>query len=154
MKIVIRRYRTGDEAQVSDLWSRASKAAHPFIPGEGEGERLRLLRDVYLVHAENWVATDADGNVVGLLGLLSTHEDAEVGGLFIAPEAQGKGIGRQLIAHAVALKGDLRLEVFARNEGARHFYRRTGFEEDGSRTDPDTGFELILLRRKRTSAPN
>ncbi|MFC6488059.1 GNAT family N-acetyltransferase [Nitratireductor sp. GCM10026969] len=94
------------------------------------------------------------GRWSGFSGCFPRTRPRKSGGLFIAPEAQGKGIGRQLIAHAVTLKGDLRLEVFARNEGARRFYRRTGFEEDGSRTDPDTGFELILLQRKRTSAPN
>lgn len=151
MAIMLRRYAPEDADTVVDLWSRASKLAHPFIAGEGEGERARLLREVYLVHAENWVAVDERGRVVGLLGLLATEEDAEIGGLFVAPEAQGRGVGRLLVEHAAALKGPLRLEVFEENHGARRFYRRVGFLEGGRRIDDDTGHALLLLRRSASA---
>lgn len=83
---VIRRYAAADENAAMDVWSRAA-LAHPFIPDEGEGERARKMREIYLVHAENWVA-ETGGRVVALLGLL----DAEIGGLFVAPETQGTGV--------------------------------------------------------------
>ena len=143
----IRRYTPQDEADVADLWSRASKRAHPFIAGEGEGERLKALRENYLPHAANWVALDENDRAVGLLGLLETDEGAQIGGLFVAPEAQGKGIGRMLVDHAARLKGSLRLEVFEKNAAARRFYARMGFQEAGSRPDPDTGHVLITMSR-------
>ncbi|TGB08939.1 hypothetical protein E4099_14455, partial [Streptomyces palmae] len=86
---VVRPYRPADEEAVVDLWARASKEAHPFVEGEGGGARERAVREVYLVKADNWVAEAPDGTVVGLLGLLG----AEIGGLFVAPEAQGTGAG-------------------------------------------------------------
>ncbi|MFI6996827.1 GNAT family N-acetyltransferase [Nocardia sp. NPDC050175] len=49
-----------------------------------------------------------------------------MGGLFVAPEAQGRGIGRLLVEHAVAMHGDLPLEVYERNTSARAVYDRLG----------------------------
>ncbi|WP_017591604.1 GNAT family N-acetyltransferase [Nocardiopsis potens] len=141
-KPIIRRYRASDEDAVVDLWSRASKRAHPFIEGEGEGDRARRLREVYLREAENWVAEE-DGGAVALLGLLGN----EVGGLFVDPRAQGRGTGRALVEHAAALRGELRLEVFEGNDRARGFYGLMGFEERGRRPDEETGHTLILMVR-------
>ncbi|MEU3707737.1 GNAT family N-acetyltransferase [Streptomyces anulatus] len=139
---VIRRYAAADENAAVDVWSRAGSAAHPFIPGEGEGERAREMREVYLVQAENWVA-ETDGRVVALLGLL----DAEIGGLFVAPEAQGTGVGRRLVEHAAALHGTLSLEVYEKNTRARGFYARLGFVEESRRVDEE--YDEVMLRLTR-----
>ncbi|WP_310724069.1 GNAT family N-acetyltransferase [Streptomyces sp. N2A] len=141
--LIIRRYRDTDQDVVIDLWSRAVRRAHPFIEGEGEGERARILREVYLVRAENWVAEHA-GTVIGLLGLLP---GGEIGGLFVAPEAQGRGVGRQLVEHAAARYGALTLEVFEGNARARRFYAHLGFTERGRRVDEETGHPLLVLDR-------
>ncbi len=144
---MIRRYAAADENAAVDVWSRAGSAAHPFIPGEGEGERAREMREIYLVHAENWVA-ETDGRVVALLGLL----DAEIGGLFVAPEAQGTGVGRRLVEHAAALHGSLTLEVYEKNTGARGFYARLGFVEESRRVDEE--YDEVMLRLTRPAPEN
>ncbi|MFE7316740.1 GNAT family N-acetyltransferase [Streptomyces sp. NPDC057555] len=146
---IIRRYRDEDQDAVCDLWSRASQQAHPFVEGEGEGERARALREVYLVQAENWVA-ERDGAVIGLLGLLGAEDGAgaEIGGLFVAPEAQGAGVGRDLVEHAAARYGALALEVFEENAGARRFYAHLGFTERERRIDEQTGHPVIAVERE------
>ncbi|WP_043265160.1 GNAT family N-acetyltransferase [Streptomyces sp. CT34] len=148
---IIRRYRPADQDAVTDLWSRAARQTHPFIEGEGEGERARLLREMYLVRAENWVA-ERQGAVIGLLGPLSAESGdgggAEVGGLFVAPEAQGCGTGRELLEHAAARHGALSLEVFEENVRARRFFAHLGFTERGRRTDERTGHPRIALERQ------
>ncbi|WP_261956763.1 GNAT family N-acetyltransferase [Streptomyces nigrescens] len=141
--VIIRRYRDADQDVVVDLWSRAVRRAHPFIEEEGGGERARILREVYLVRAENWVAERA-GTVIGLLGLLP---GGEIGGLFVAPEAQGDGVGRQLVEHAAARYGALTLEVFEGNARARRFGAHLGFTERGRRMDEETGHPLLVLER-------
>ncbi|MFI5522163.1 GNAT family N-acetyltransferase [Streptomyces platensis] len=151
-EMIIRPYRPSDQDVVTDLWSRAARQAHPFLDGEGAGERARLLREVYLVQAENWVA-EREGRVIGLLGLLTggpgdgDRPGAEVGGLFVAPEAQGGGAGRELLEHAAARHGALTLEVFEGNDRARRFYAHLGFTERGRRTDQETGHPLVALER-------
>lgn len=139
----IRAYRESDQENVLRLWSDAAKAAHPFIPDEGEGERREIVRSVYLVQAENWVIEDEAGEVQGVLGLIGN----EVGGLFVAPAAQGKGYGRALLEHAAAHKGELVLEVFEKNEKARGFYQHMGFEQTSKRLDVPTGLTLCVLYR-------
>ena len=139
----IRPYAPADEEAVVALWSAASKKAHPFIDDEGQGERERKLRDVYLKIAESWVIEDEGGRVVGLLGLL----DQEIGGLFVDPAAQGAGYGRALVEHAVKLKGEVTLEVFEKNAAARAFYAHMGFILFARRNCDETGHMLLKLVR-------
>ncbi|OBB27044.1 acetyltransferase [Mycolicibacterium peregrinum] len=142
--LIIRRYLPADEDATVDVWARAARQAHPFVAGEGEGDRERKLREVYLVDAENWVVeSTTDGSIVGLLGMLGS----EIGGLFVAPEAQGRGVGRALICHAAARHSVVTLEVYTDNGRAREFYDRMGFTEVERKLDADTGHELIALRR-------
>lgn len=141
--LIIRPYERTDEDAVVKVWAHASRQAHPFVVGEGEGERERKMREVYLVQAQNWVVESTeDGGIVGLLGM----QAAEIGGLFVAPQAQGQGLGQALVRHATALHGTVTLEVYTRNTRARRFYAWMGFEETGRRREEETGHQMIALR--------
>ncbi|MER6047610.1 GNAT family N-acetyltransferase [Streptomyces sp. NPDC001793] len=148
---VIRRYRDADQGVVCDLWSRASQQAHSITEGEGEGEQARVLREVYPAGAEHWVA-ERDGAVTGLLRLLGVGDggdrDVEIGGLFVAPEAQGSGIGRELVEHAAARYGALTAAVFEADDRARRFFAQLGFTESGRRIDDRTGHPLLTMERE------
>lgn len=77
-----------------------------------------------------WVA-EQRGAVVGFSVLLPGNDGAiELDGLFVEPDFRGKGIGRQLVAHAVAMARDAgagSLRVVA-NPRAAGFYAACGFE--------------------------
>ncbi len=148
MALRIRPYEPEDEDAVIAVWLAASAHGSPFLLGEGMAERERLVREVYLVKAENWLGVDETGRVIGLLGMLDQEDGpCEVGGLFVHPDAHGQGHGRALLDHAAALKGALTLEVFERNRNARDFYRHMGFAESGRRVDDVTGYVLIRMDR-------
>lgn len=142
-EVTIRAYTAADKKMLSSIWYRASVKAHGFLGEARLQEQRKLIEDIYLEKAETWVAR-LDGRPVGFIGLLDTF----VGGLFVDPSAQGHGIGRGLIAHALALKSQLSLEVYADNEQACAFYRQLGFREISRRAkdDDDLPFENILMR--------
>lgn len=119
--------------------------AHPFIGRPRLIEQRRLIEEVYLTKAETLVAC-LGGDAVGFISLLGSF----VGGIFIAPDRQGQGIGRKLIAAALARKGELSLEVYLANEQAVQFYNALGFQEISRRDIDDQGlpFPNATLRMK------
>ncbi len=142
--VVIRPFEAATDTQeLSAIWLEASRVAHPFIGERRLIDQRSLIERQYLPNAETWVAI-VDDQPVGFIGLLGTF----IGGLFVAPDRQGLGIGRQLVAHALNLKGELSLEVYTRNRTAMGFYRALGFEELSRRPVDDEGypFENARLR--------
>ena len=130
----IRRYIPADRDATLAIWLEASRVGHGFL-GEAELQKQKaLVRDHYLDASETWLALDGD-TPLGFIGLL----DAFIGGLFVAPTAHGRGIGRQLVEHAATLKGALEVEVYAANREALGFYARCGFVESGRRPRDDEG---------------
>ncbi|WP_225027631.1 GNAT family N-acetyltransferase [Xinfangfangia pollutisoli] len=123
-----------DIEPLSALWLEASLIAHPFIGAPKLQTQRRLIEEVYLPKAETWVACAQDAPI-GFISLL----DHFIGGLFVAPAWQGQGVGRALIADALARKGRLRLEVYLANDQAMRFYRALGFTEVSRRAQDDSG---------------
>lgn len=150
MKMESLTIRAYDEATdlhaLSTIWFEASRLAHAFIGEQRLSEQRVLIEEKYLPNAETWVAS-LEGVPVGFISLL----DNFVGGLFVAPDRQGLGIGRALIAHALALKGELELEVYTGNAQAFRFYRNLGFIELSRRAEDDEGqpFENAQMRLTR-----
>jgi putative acetyltransferase len=101
------------------------------------------MREKYLPLAENLVFEE-EGKVAGFISLV----EEKVCALFVAPEMQGKGIGRALLENVLALKGNLTLKVYRENENALRFYEKCGFVAVGEKVDEFTGCAQILLERK------
>lgn len=142
--VVIRRYAPKtDLKKLSRIWLDASLIAHSFIGEQTLLEQRKLIEDHYLPNAETWVAC-FDDQPCGFISLL----EAFIGGIFVSPDRQGRGIGRQLIAHALKLKGELELEVYTDNSQSMAFYKALGFEELSRRPGDDHGsaFENARLR--------
>ena len=63
----------------------------------------------------------------------------EILSLYLAAEAQGRGLGARLLLEAQGASPNLKLWTFQRNTGAQRFYERHGFVEvertDGSGND-------------------
>lgn len=142
----IEHYRTGDETEVLNIWLKASEQAHAFA---GVGFWCGLVEDmrqVYLPRAQTWVCRDGD-KVAGFACLVG---EAELAALFVDPERQCEGIGTALLNWAKDhSKGLLTVGVYEENPRARQFYRRSGFEEIGSREDGLTGSREYRLEWKR-----
>lgn len=132
-----------DLITLSRIWFEASLLAQPFIGTQRLLQQRNLIENQYLPNAETWVACQND-HPCGFISLLETF----VGGISISPDRQGLGIARQLISHALNLKGELELEVYTENHSAMAFYIGLGFQELSRRPNDDDGnaFENARLR--------
>jgi predicted N-acetyltransferase YhbS len=95
---------------------------------------------------------EAGGAIVGFAVLLAASGGAcELDGLFVEPERMGAGVGRALVADAVASareQGASRIEVVA-NPDAHAFYGRVGFsagETFATRFGPGLRMRLDIAR--------
>ena len=113
------------EPAAFDAWfRRLAEGEHAPVPG-----------------AETFVAVGMDG---APLGVLTVQPDREyftgtertyIEAIAVAAGAEGRGVGRALLAHAEGWARahghrEVALDVFAANARARAFYARAGYEDD------------------------
>ena len=144
--MIMRPYIDEDLGELLDVWYRASLLAHSFLPeGFLETERQQIA-ERWLPMAETMVY-ETGGRVVGFLSLVGN----EVGGIFVDPDHQGRGIGRALMDGARDSRPFLELSVFEANSIGRGFYDAYGFESVDRHIDEDTGQPELRLRFERES---
>jgi GNAT superfamily N-acetyltransferase len=112
-----------------------------------------------------WVV-EIDGAIVGFADTGPSRDadatpgTAELLAIYLDQAVIGRGVGRRLLAHAVA---DLRqrgyraatLWVLAGNERARRFYAAAGWRPDGAtKIESGPGFELQEVRYRLTIGPD
>lgn len=137
----IRNYKEADLEEMVEIWYDASVVAHSFIPASFWTSQKSAMKEKYLPLAENFVFEEK-GRVTGFISLVGDRVCA----LFVAPEMQGKGIGRTLLERAKTLKGKLSLKVYRENENAFHFYKKCGFVPAREELDELTGSVQILMK--------
>jgi len=138
---VIRHYDPQDRDALLAVWAESAAVAHPFWTSAMFEQERRDIVNKYLPVAETYVF-ECTGAVVGFISLLGN----EVGGIFVAPQFHGQGIGRALMDWARGSRDHLELEVFEANEIGRTFYAAYGFRVVGKRVDEATGQPVLRLR--------
>ena len=148
MKVLslIRRYKSEDLDHLLDVWEAASNLAHPFLSAEFQANERHNIEHVYLPATENWVAV-VDENFAGFIALIGN----EIGGLFVHPAFQRRGIGMELVNHAQNIRGDLEVEVFKDNQIGKSFYETRGFVLLEEKLHEKTG---RLVHRMRLASPS
>jgi putative acetyltransferase len=138
---VIRPYTDRDLAQVLGVWRRASEIAHSFLSEPFLAAEEQQIADEWMPVADT-VVFEVEGVVVGFLALVGS----EVGGLFVDPDHQGRGVGRALMDHVRRAHPVLELSVFEANEIGRRFYAAYGFEVVGRHMNEKAGHPELRLR--------
>ena len=137
---MIRKYRAEDTEALISIWDNAEALAHPFLSPEVRDQVRRDMRSLYLPNAETWVLVD-EGVPVGFIAMIGK----EIGGLFLDPSQHGKGKGREMVDHVVAIKGPLTVEVFKDNKIGLPFYERYGFVVTGEGMFEASGDETFKM---------
>ena len=94
---------------------------------------------------------DDDGHLAAMLALHLPNKYLDQ--LFVAPEYQGRSIGRQLLAFTRRLLPDeIELRCVRENEKAWRWYEREGFVHEKEQVEPMTGFVMKYYRWKKKEA--
>ncbi|MGM1052179.1 MAG: GNAT family N-acetyltransferase [Pseudomonadota bacterium] len=126
---------------LANIWLRASRRAHDFIPAAYWVSHLDAMTEERLPGADELLVLELEDRVIGFAALNGDHLEA----LFVDPEVQNYGHGTRLMAHAMAHHSRLSLCVFSRNVRAVSFYRRLGFLVFEERLEPLTGEAETLM---------
>ncbi len=155
-RFVLRRARPADAAAIAEVYIASRRGAARYFPTLHSDDDIRGWIATHLVpNLEVWVAEAAEpvgGTIIGMMAL----EADMVEQLYIAPEAQRRGVGDGLLAIAMRERpARLRLWTFQANTPARRFYEARGFRAieftDGSRNEERTPDVLYEWKPATTS---
>ena len=133
MTIAICRAEPADLPRALEIWRAALDATHGFLTPADRAEIDVMVEHEHLPNVDLWVATDSTGKVQAFLGM---GED-EIDSLFVDPVVHGQGYGSALVAHALTLVPDAKVDASEQAPQAIAFYERRGFVRMGrSPTDP------------------
>lgn len=138
-----------DGLRAVEIWAAAVDATHHFLAAV---DREAIGNEVaeFLPYASLTLAIDADNRPVAFMLVAQGRLEA----LFVDPAHHGKGIGRIMMAQALAENPGLCVDVNAQNSGAWAFYRRMGFVETGRSALDGQGrpYPLVHLQYAQSGA--
>ena len=139
--IAIRKMHQNEFSILADLWLKTSLKAHDFIPAEYWIENRTLMAEKYLPNAEVYVAEDKE-DILGFIALIDNH----IASIFVDSKKQGKGIGSLLLNYGKALRTELTLNVYQKNEKSVGFYSSKGFKTLSETIDVPTGEKEFAMK--------
>ena len=128
MIYMIRRMEKSETRDVMDLWLRTSNYSNSFVESEFWTTHYDYVKQKYIDRKDTFVYIK-DNKIVGFTVV---DEGNEICGLFVDPEYQNRGIGRELITFLKSEYTRLRIDIYAKNRKAFAFSLQTGFIVDGA----------------------
>jgi len=133
----IRAFEDADEDAVVALWQAAGLTRPWNDPHRDIARKKRVQRDLFLVAEDS---PSAAGQGAGVVGSAMAGFDGHRGWVYylaVAPERQGAGIGKRLMAEVEALLLALgcpkvNVQVRSGNEPVAAFYDGLGYTPDGA----------------------
>jgi len=149
MTIRIRLGASGDLDRLLEVWRAAVETSHAFREPEDVDWYEAIVAEHLPRMTDLRVAVDQTGAVLGFLA----QDAGEIHMLFVAPEAQRRGVGTALLEEVASRFGVLHLDVNEQNPTARAFYGARGFVKVG-RSDTDGQGRSFLLHLRRAHPPS
>ena len=138
---MIRKHKEKDLEQIINIWYKSSTLAHPFLSSSFVEKVKSDMTNIYIPNSETWVY-EIDNSIVGFISML----DNEIGGLFVLPNNQSKGIGTKLVDFIKKVHSELEVEVFEKNFIGRAFYDKYGFEKIKKFYHKESENEVLRLK--------
>lgn len=140
---MIRPFTESDTEGVVRLWLEAAATSHGFLPPAFWDRVEHDIRTLYLPMSDEIVLhiDDASGEIDAFLAFAGDF----LGALFVAPQAQGKGLGSRMFRIARRMHPALSLTVYRDNVRAVKFYRRHGLTVCHERMDEGTGCAELVM---------
>ena len=144
----IRRARASEAPELTEL-SLRSKALWGYDAAFLARCRIAMQVKEANVETQPHYVAEIDGRMAGFYGFEALPDGVGLDYMFVDPEFVGRGVGRALMDHAVALARDLghaSLTIVA-DPNAEGFYRRLGAQRVGSQaSDVGPDRQLPVLR--------
>lgn len=137
---MVREFNPSDMDQVISIWLEASIKTHDFIDSNFWKSKVKDMREVYIPSTENYVYESEET----IIGFVSLSNDT-LAAIFVAPSAQGQGVGRQLMKKAKNVREHLNLTVYKENYKSIEFYKQCGFEIEQEQIDEHTGHPELVM---------
>tara|TARA_A100001391_G_scaffold273_3_gene693 strand:+ start:22536 stop:22973 length:438 start_codon:yes stop_codon:yes gene_type:complete len=123
--VIVRAGAARDSAAALAIWRAAVDATHGFLSPE-DRQAIDAQVSAFLPQSPLWVA-EMDGEVAGFMVLDGDMIEA----LFVDPSRHGQGVGSALVAHALTLVPQARVDANEQADNAAAFYLAKGFERIG-----------------------
>ena len=145
--MLFRQASVSDAPAIARLHRASRAAAMPWLPViHSPHEVLEFFHDQVLP-SQTVIVADKLGQVAGFVA----YADGWLNHLYVAPNAWRDGTGSQLLRRGQAASSTLQLWTFQRNNTARAFYVRFGFEQveltDGQRNEEKMPDVWMVWRR-------
>ncbi len=139
---MIRKIENTDIPVLMTIWDKAATIAHHFLSNEFHQVVKKAMEEMYLPDSETWVYKEYE-TILGFVSMMGN----EIGGLFVDPNHQGKGIGSKLVSYVADMHSTLEVEVFEANKIGRPFYEKQGFKQMKSYLHEPTQENVVRMRR-------
>ncbi|MBQ4615727.1 MAG: GNAT family N-acetyltransferase [Mailhella sp.] len=140
---MIRPFLESDTEEVVRLWLESARTSHGFLPQSFWDSVEQDIRTMYLPMSNEIVLhiDDVSGAINAFLAFAGDY----LGALFVAPAAQGRGLGSRMLRIARRMHPDLSLTVYKGNARAVAFYQRHGLAILEERVEKSTGCVEFIM---------
>lgn len=139
---MIREIKVKDYPRLIEIWESAVLNTHDFLKKEDFIYYKKQL-PVYFQHV-TLIGFESEGILMGFMGI--SEENLEM--LFVDNSCRGMGIGKKLVAYAIANLHVTKVAVNEQNIQAVGFYRYIGFNIERRDELDEMGKEYPILHMK------
>src|ERR1700761_125489 len=144
---IIRPARPDEHDEVARVWMNSWVSTGLAEKSQFLLANLRARVPQEIDHGWSLYVADAEGGRAAMLALHLPKRYLDQ--LFVAPEYQGQGLGRTLLAFTrTYLPNEIELRCVRENEKAWRWYEREGFILEKETVEPMTGFVMKYYRWK------